>query len=109
MQLDPENDGPKIYAPADVDGCVRTTLRFPVTSVVEAFLGEEHGWAVGVVVRHYHREPSWEPGRWAPYQIKVSEGPHGFGGEHIFAPVDTDACVRPPPVWPWPGGIKADE
>ena len=41
VQLDPENDGPKIYAPADVDGCVRTTLRFPVTSVVEAFLGEE--------------------------------------------------------------------
>jgi hypothetical protein len=69
-QVQIEDDGPKIFAPSDVDDCIRTTLRFGVASVVECYLGSERGWVLGVVTKQYHREPAWEPGKWVPYQVR---------------------------------------
>lgn len=93
-----------IYVPLDFDECVRTTLRFPLNARVECFLGDQLGWATGKVVKHYHREPSWNIADWAPYQIKLDEGqeklPDG-GGALIFAPLDDDSCVREASKWPW--------
>lgn len=102
-------DGPTIFAPADIDECIQSGLRFKVGSVVEAYLGEDHGWALGVVVRLFHHEPSWEPGRWVPYQIKL-EGVGGAGDTLIWAPEDNDACVRGLLEWPRPssGSAAAD-
>lgn len=87
---DDDDDDAKIFVPVDRDECVRTTLRFPIESTVECFLGE--GWTTGTVVAHYHREPSWEPEQWAPYQIRIDDGRGGTA--LIFAPVDEDTCVR---------------
>jgi len=84
--------GRTIFVPLDRDECVRTTLRFPVRTIVECFLGEDHGWVEGTVVAHYHREPSWDPIKWVPYQIKLEDGQGGTA--LIFAPVDNDSCVR---------------
>ena len=78
---------------SDGDDCVRTTLRFPLESVVECHLGEDEGWALGVVVSHYYADPSWEPGRWAPYQIKLADD-SGVGDRLVWAPVDENDCVR---------------
>ena len=91
-----------IYAPEDVDECVRSTLRFGVGSHVECFL-EDEGWRHGVVVATYHKEPSWEPGKWAPYQINLD------GGLLIYAPEYDDACIRAPPSWPWPGAPRPND
>jgi len=92
-QVQVEGGGDRtIFVPLDRDELVRTTLRFPLMSTVECFLGEEHGWAIGTVVAHYHREPSWDPIKWAPYQIKLEDGKGGSA--LIFAPVDNDSCVR---------------
>lgn len=68
-QVQVDDGGPTIFAPADVDECIRTTLRFGVSSVVECYLGSERGWVLGVVTKQYHRELSWEPGKWVPYQV----------------------------------------
>ena len=90
-------EGPLIYAPEDVDECVRTSLRFPVGSVVECNVDV---WRRGTVVAHYWREPEWPPDKWAPYAIEL-EGGRG----QVYAPVDSDDCVREPVAlgWPWPG------
>ena len=90
-----------IYAPADVDECIRSTLRFAVGSAVECNLGPGE-WAPGTVVAHYHREPSWEAERWAPYQVRL----HGDAGTTVWAPLDTEECIRAPAGWPWPGYEK---
>ena len=103
-QVKIENDGPTIFVPADKDECVRSTLRFPLEAVVECYIGEERGWVLGVVVKHYHREPSWEPSRWVPYQIRLEEEePGATGATLLWAPVDDDTCVRAIAQWPWPG------
>ena len=102
-QVQIENDGPTIFVPADIDTCVRTTLRFALNAVVECYLGEYRGWAIGVVVKHYHSEPSWEPGRWVPYQIKLEESVFDGKDTLLWAPVDDDTCVRAIAQWPWPG------
>ena len=60
----------------------------------------------GVVIALFHREPSWPPERWAPYQVLLDDGPHAHAGEKIYAPVDIDQCVRAPLGWPWPGGSE---
>lgn len=103
-QVQVKESGATIYVPFDSDDCVRTTLRFPLNSAVECFLGEQLGWATGKVVKHYHCEPKWEPTEWAPYQIKLDEGqrqlPDG-GGALIFAPLDEDSCVRAASNWPF--------
>lgn len=98
VQIDgdhPDQKGPRIFVPHDGDECVRTTLRFPLESVVECNI-EEEGWVLGVVVKHYHTDPSWEPGRWAPYQIKLADdtGSSREDGGLVWAPTDENDCVR---------------
>jgi hypothetical protein len=90
----PDQPGPKIFVPHDSDECVRTTLRFPLDSVVECNLGDGEGWMLGVVVRHYYSDPSWEAGRWVPYQIKLSDESVQEGERLVWAPVDENDCVR---------------
>ena len=96
-------DSPADGARACLSACaVRSTLRFPLGSQIECFIDGE--WTGGVITAHYHREPSWPPTQWAPYQIELTDGPHGHAPRtRIYAPVDTDECVRAPAVWPWPG------
>ena len=99
VQIDgdgPEQPGPKIFVPQDSDDCVRTALRFPQGSVIECNLGEEQGWALGVVMQHYYMDPSWEPGRWVPYQIKLADETLTEGDRLVWAPVDESDCVRAP-------------
>ena len=88
------DDGPTIFAPADVDDCIRSGLRFKVGSVVECYLGTEEGWNLGVVVNLFHREPSWETSKWVPYQIKL-EGVPAAGGEHADMGAHRRRHVRP--------------
>ena len=102
-QIEIDNDGPTIFAPVDNDTCVRSALRFPLDAVVECYMGKEKGWALGVVTRHYHRDPSWETSRWVPYQIRLEEGAAGTDATFVWAPVDDDTCVRAIAQWPWPG------
>ena len=99
-------EAPLIYAPADVDECVRSTLRFEVGAEVECFLDDS--WVKGTVTSQYHHEPSWPPDQWAPYQVElVNDGSHGQGKNvRIYAPVDNDLCIRAPASWPWPGAAK---
>lgn len=88
IRLDVEGCKPMlIYAPADVDECIRSALRFEVGAAVECNLGNGE-WAEGKVVARYHREPSWPSGEWAPYQVSL----HGKGV--VWAPQDTDECIR---------------
>lgn len=104
-QVQIEGEGaPKIYAPVDEDGCIRTTLRFALGDRVECYMGDGL-WAPGSVAAQYHREPSWPPEQWAPYQVILDDGPHGRSVA-IYAPEDSDDCIRHPPVWPWPGAAK---
>jgi len=101
---------PLIYAPEDVDECVRSTLRFELGSSVECFIGGDDGWVAGEVVARYHREPSWPPTQWAPYQVLLADGPHGLGANaKVYAPEDTDSCIREPAAleWPWPGAKRS--
>ena len=92
-----------IYAPADMDDCVRSALRFAVGASVECNLGDGE-WARGTVVAQFHREPSWPKGQWAPYQVEVQTQSDGRDATSlIFAPVDEDECIRASRGWPWPG------
>jgi len=71
------------------------SLRFPIGATVECCLGDQ--WAEGTVVGHHSREPSWEAERCAPYQVQLSGTIDGEGNPLIYAPNDTDECVRKPP------------
>lgn len=100
-----------IYAPKDVDECIRSALRYEVGLDVECHLGDGE-WARGTVVAHYHKEATWPPERWVPYQVRLSDETHSAElGATVWAPADTDDCIREPavPVWPWPGGAKPAE
>ena len=105
VRLDAEG-GPLIYVPQDIDECVRTTLRFAVGDAVQCYTDED-GWVPGRVAALYHREPPWPPSQWAPYRVQLDPGPHG-DAVSIWAPVDTDECVRAPVEWPWPGGTRGE-
>lgn len=60
-------------------------LRFAVGSRVQCNCGE---WKSGTVVGHYWRDATWPKGKIVPYQIKIDNGPT------IFAPMDSDKCIR---------------
>ena len=46
----------------------------------------------GTVVRHHYRESDWEPGVFAPYQVKLDgQSP---GSDLIFVPRDDDSFIR---------------
>lgn len=63
----------------------KTELRYPVGTRVECNVGE---WRSGTVVGHWWRDASWPAGKLVPYQIKIDNGPT------IFAPMDSDKCIR---------------
>jgi G3E family GTPase len=60
-------------------------LRFEIGARVECNCGQ---WRSGTVVGHHWRDAGWPPGKVVPYQIKIDNGPT------IFAPQDTDKCIR---------------
>ena len=65
-------------------------LRFPVGTRVECCISKgPDGWVPGEVVMHWYRAASWPTGQFAPYQIKLEES-----GNLIFAPQDSDHCIR---------------
>lgn len=61
-------------------------LRFSVGTRVQCRTGK--GWSDGSIVRLWYRQDNFEPGYYAPYQIKLDEGPL------IFAPLDDDRVCR---------------
>jgi len=63
----------------------RAELRFEVGCRVECNCG---GWQPGTVVGHWWSDASWPTGKVVPYQIKLDFGPT------IFAPMDSDKCIR---------------
>jgi len=64
---------------------VREELRFPVGTRVECMTGE---WSSGTIVGHWWRDADWPATKVVPYQIKLDHGPT------IFAPLDSDRCIR---------------
>ena len=52
----------------------------------------------GTVVNHHYREPHWESGLFAPYQVKLDKGSHGVVPENdvglIYASEDNDSFIR---------------
>lgn len=62
-------------------------LRFDVGARVECRVGP-NTWAAGTVILQWYREPGWETGQFAPYQIELDNG------KKIFAPRDEDIVIR---------------
>ena len=99
---EPTARGNALWSPADIDQCIRADLRFGIGAAVECRI-DEGRWVPGRVVAHFHREPSWVEGRYAPYQVRLEAlrtGGDALGlmasGELIWAPNDTDDCIRDP-------------
>ena len=68
-------------------------LRFPVGTRVECCVARgPNGWRPGTVVGHWYRAKMWPTGQYAPYQVKLD----AFDNM-IFAPQDTDNCIRAEP------------
>ena len=70
---------------------IRATLpvpRFKVGARVECSVEEK--FLEGTVVRHHYRESDWEPGVFAPYQVKLDGQSPGL----IYARWDEDDCIR---------------
>ena len=65
----------------------RVSLRFAVGMRVKCFVGGDK-WAPGRIIKLHHHEASFEPGFFAPYQIRLDDG--GL----IYAPEDRDTCIR---------------
>lgn len=63
----------------------KTKLRFKVGQKVRCKNGT---WAKGTIVKLWYREPYWETGRFAPYQVELDDG------DLIFVPKDTDQLVK---------------
>ncbi|EDQ88627.1 uncharacterized protein MONBRDRAFT_9023 [Monosiga brevicollis MX1] len=61
-------------------------LRFKVGDPVMAKVGP---WAAGVITALWYREPLWETGRFAPYQVRLLED-DGL----VWVPRDSDVLIR---------------
>jgi len=72
-------------APAAARATTRPAPRFEVGARVECNVGD---WALGVVVRHWYQEPGWSVEQAVPYQVKLDTG------MTIYAPLDSDDCIR---------------
>jgi len=64
------------------------SLRFKIGDTVECNTGMKHDWSKGTIVALMYRENGMPPGMVVPYQVKLDSG------ELIFAPVDSDSCVK---------------
>lgn len=60
-------------------------LRFEVGTRVECNC---RGWRSGTIVKQWYHDPTWPATKVMPYQIKLDNGPA------IFAPKDSDQCIR---------------
>ena len=70
---------------------MRATLpvpRFKVGARVECKFKAK--FLEGTVVRHHYRESDWEPGVFAPYQVKLDSRSPSL----VFARWDQDDCIR---------------
>ena len=89
-----------VWAPADIDECIRAALRFGVGDTVECCVNPDLGlWVGGKVVAQFFRESKWPTGKYAPYQVLIDEffdetTGKTLTGALIWAPEDTDACIR---------------
>ena len=48
-------------------------------------------WKEGTIIKVWYREPLWETGRYAPYQVELNDG------RRVYIPRDTDIFVKPVP------------
>ena len=64
-----------------------TPLRFKVGSRVKCCV-DEGRWASGTVIQLWYTEEGFAQGFYAPYQVELDEG------RLIFAPEDSDGCIR---------------
>ena len=63
-----------VWAPADIDECIRAALRFGVGDTVACCVNPDLGlWVGGKVVAQFFRESKWPTGRYAPYQVLIDE------------------------------------
>ncbi|KAL7544603.1 hypothetical protein ACHAWF_007975 [Thalassiosira exigua] len=76
-------------------------LRFMVGDRVEC-MGEDD-WSTGVIVDTWYREEEFAPGHFVPYQIRLDDG------HLIFAPTDTDDCIRESSAPPLPLRFQAGD
>jgi hypothetical protein len=89
-----------VWAPADIDACIRSGLRFRIGETVQCCVNPDLAlWAHGEIVAHFYRESGWPESKFAPYQIRIeSFFDETTGKTHhgalIWAPEDSDACVR---------------
>jgi len=63
----------------------KVALRFEVGTRVKCMVGS---WSNGVIVKQWYREPFWETGRFAPYQVQLDSG------DLIYVPQDARALIR---------------
>ena len=71
-------------------GAKLTPVRFPIGTRIEC-LGPDGMFGLGTVVAHHYREPSWEEGRTAPYQIRMNKG-----NRLLSCPVDSNEIISGP-------------
>ena len=62
------------------------TLRFNVGQRVECCIGDDR-WLPGTIIKTHYKEPSFEAGFTAPYQIQLDVG------NRIYAPLDEDNYI----------------
>ncbi len=76
--------------------------RFAVGARVECCVDDDL-WVKATVVNHYYHQPGTPPDLFHPYQIKLERGGSArteeggiatWNGRLIFAPLDTDNCIR---------------
>ena len=77
--------------PADTDECIRAAVRFATGTAVECCVGQDT-WVPGTVVAHYYRENNWPAQLLAPYRVRIETDDESV--VHIWAPLDTDECIR---------------
>ena len=68
-------------------------LRFAKGQIVECRMGVDE-WARGKVVDLLYREDDWPEWQVAPYQVLLEGDPDGLTARTIWAPADTDDCIR---------------
>ena len=64
-----------------------TSCGLRLGSRVECCVGKDH-WEPGTVVALWYTEEGFPPGFYAPYQVELDMG------NLIFAPDDSDRCIR---------------